>query len=141
SAEEVARLSRELQETRSQLAESRRQIEELRQGLAELRQQVQANRPLGAEATVAAEPTVAAADQDVGFLSAKVAELHQDKVESASKYPVKLSGLVLFNVYRNSASVDIQDLPSLAFPTFPWSPDGCVGATKRQTVPVVQATG
>src|SRR5258707_9135285 len=72
SAGELARVSRELQETRSQLAESRQEIEELRHGLAELRQQVQANRPLGTEATVAAEPTVAAADQDVGFLSAKV---------------------------------------------------------------------
>jgi hypothetical protein len=134
-------VKRELQETRSQLAESQRQIEELRQGLAELRNQVRANHPLADEAPSASEPTVAAADQDVGFLAAKVAELHQDKVESASKYPVKLSGLVLFNAYRNSGSLDIQDLPSLAFPTFPGSPDGSTGATLRQTLLGVDATG
>ena len=43
SAEELARLKRELQETRSGLADSRREIEELRQGLQELRDQLQAN--------------------------------------------------------------------------------------------------
>ena len=141
SAEELARVSRELQETRSQLAESRKQIEELRQGLAELRSQVQAAHPSASEAQPTGEPTVAAADQDVGFLAAKVAELHQDKVESASKYPVKLSGLVLFNAYRNSGSLDIQDMPSLAFPTFPGSPNGNIGATLRQTLLGVDATG
>ena len=130
SSEELARVKRELQETRSQLAESQRQIDELRQGLTELRNQVQASHPPASEAPSTPEPTVAAADQDMGFLAAKVAELHQDKVESASKYPVKLSGLVLFNAYRNSGSLDIQDLPSLAFPTFPGSPDGSTGARR-----------
>ncbi len=141
TAGEFARVSRELQETRSQLSESRQQIEELRQGLAELRQQMQANRPAVTEAAAATEPTVASADQDVGFLAAKVAELHQDKVESASKYPVKLSGLVLFNAYRNSGSLDMQDMPNLAFPSFPGSPNGSVGATMRQTLLAVDATG
>jgi hypothetical protein len=141
NAEDLARVSRELQETRSELAESRRQIEQLRQGLTDLRTQVQASHPSSNEPLPSGEPTVAAADQDVGFLAAKVAELHQDKVESASKYPVKLSGLVLFNAYRNGGSLDIQDMPSLAFPTFPGSPDGSVGATLRQTLLGVDATG
>jgi hypothetical protein len=141
SAEELARVSRELQDTRSQLAESQRQIEELRQGLTELRNQVEASHPAGSVPPPSGEPTVATADQDVGFLAAKVAELHQDKVESASKYPVKLSGLILFNTYRNSGSLDIQDLPSLAFPTFPGRPGGSVGATFRQTLLGIGATG
>jgi len=140
-AEELARVSRELKETRSELVESRRQIEELRLGLEELRNQTQSNHPSGNETPGSAEPSVAAADQDVGFLAAKVAELHQDKVESASKFPVKLSGLVLFNPYRNSGSFDIQDLPSLAFPTSPGFADGSIGATLRQTVLGIDATG
>jgi len=141
SAEELARLGRELEETRSELAASRRQIDELRRGLEELRNQVQANHPSGNEAPPTTEPSAAVADQDVGFLAAKVAELHQDKVESASKYPVKLSGLVLFNAYRNSGSLDMQDLPSLAFPSSPGFPNGSVGATLRQTVLGIDATG
>lgn len=145
NADEIVRLKRELQETRSGLADSRREIEELRQSLKELRDQVQGNRTFASEPATppapTAEPTAASADQDVGFLAAKVNELHQDKVESASKYPVKLSGLVLFNAYRNSGALDIQDLPSLAFPSFPGFPDGSAAATLRQTMLGISATG
>src|SRR6476660_7270514 len=97
---DIARLSQQLQQTRSELADSKRQIEELRQSVEELRRQVQPGHP-AEPAPASAEPTVSAADQDVGFLAAKVAEMHQDKVESASRYPVKLSGLILFNSYWN----------------------------------------
>jgi hypothetical protein len=141
SPQELARVSRELQETRSELAESRQQIKELRRDLDALREQVQANHSSENETSTSVEPTAAAADQDVGFLAGKVSELHQDKVESASKYPVKLSGLVLFNSYRNSGSLDIEDLPSLAFPRAPGSPNGSIGATLRQTVLGIDATG
>jgi hypothetical protein len=141
SAEELARVTRELQETRSEIADSRRQIEQLRQALEELRNQVQANHPSGNEEPRSVEPSAAIADQDASFLAAKVAELHQSKVESASKYRVKLSGLVLFNSYRNSGSLDMQDLPSLAFPSSPGFPEGSIGATLRQTVLGIDATG
>jgi hypothetical protein len=158
SAEELARLKRELQQTQSELADSKQQIQELRNGLEELRKQVQANATTGAQSpgaatstsvapaqegqpTNTAEPTVAAADQNPSFLAAKIAELHQDKVESASRYPVKLSGLVLFNSYWNRGSVDIQDLPNLTFPTPPGFANGNVGATMRQTLLGVDATG
>jgi hypothetical protein len=144
--DELSRIKRELQETRSELADSRREIEELRQGLQELRSQVQGNHAVagnaaGVDASATGEPTVETADQDVGFLAAKVAELHQDKVESESKYPVKVSGLVLLNAYRNGGALDIQDLPSLAFPTTPGFPDGNIGATLRQTVLGISASG
>jgi len=143
--QELARVGRELQETRAELKESRRQIEELRQGLEELRGQVQANAgpAVPTEAAVVppvpaqpapAEPTVSAADQDPAFLSAKVAELHQDKVESKSKYPVRISGLVLFNAYGNHGVLDAQDLPSLAYPGGSYISAGGVGGTLAQTL-------
>ena len=142
SAGELARVSRELQQTRSELAESRRQIEELRQGLEELRNLVQANHPPANEPPNGAEPSTSNADQDASYLAAKVTELHQDKVESASNNTlVKLSALVLFNSYRNSGSFDIADLPSLTFPRSPGGSKGSVGATLRQTVLGIQATG
>jgi len=151
-AQELARVSRELKETRSELMESRRQIEELRRGLETLRSQVQGSQSTEATAgneTAASgepsapngDPTVASADQNISFLAAKVAELHQDKVESTSKFPVKVSGLVLFNAYRNSGTMDIQDLPNLTFPNFPGSSDGSIGGTLRQTILGVDATG
>jgi len=138
---DVNQLSQELQQTRADLAESKRQIEELRQSLEALRKQVEAGRPAEAAPVAASEPTVAAADQDTSFLAAKIAEMHQDKVESTSKYPVKISGLVLFNSYWNKGIVDIQDLPNLALPSFPGAPLPGVGATLRQTMLGIDARG
>ena len=137
---DVAQLSQQLQQTRAELNDSKRQIEELRQSLEELRRQVQSGHPEPAAQNVS-EPSASAADQDVGFLAAKIGELHQDKVESASKYPVKLSGLILFNSYWNKGFLDIQDLPSLALPSFPGAPAPSVGATLRQTTLGINAAG
>ena len=138
---DVAQLGRELQQTRTELAESRREIQELRQSLEELRRQVQGESSNSPASASTSEPTTAAADQDVGFLAAKVSELHQDKVESASKYPVKLSGLILFNSYWNNGIVDTQDLPSMALPKFPGAPTPGTGATLRQTMLGIDANG
>lgn len=154
--DELSRVSRELKETRAELQDSRKQIDDLRKDLEALRNQVQAGQSVANQsmanqsptvtnpaqpAPAADEPTTAAADQDTSFLAAKIAELHQDKVESASKYPVKLSGLILFNSYWNSGSFDIADLPSLAFGRAPGSPQGNIGATLRQTMLGIQANG
>jgi hypothetical protein len=136
--EELARLNRDLQQTRSELNDSRREIQELRKSLEELRTQVQGK---AEETAPVQEPTASTADQDLGFLAAKVSELHQDKVESAGKYPVKVSGLVLFNAYSNRGSLDIQDLPNLAFPSTAGFSNGSTGMTMRQTVLGVEASG
>jgi hypothetical protein len=138
---DVAQLSQELQQTRADLAESKRQIEELRQSLEALRKQVETGHTTEAAPAAAPEPTAAAADQDASFLAAKIAEIHQDKVESASKYPVKISGLVLFNSYWNKGTLDIQDLPSLALESYPGAPSPGIGATLRQTTLGVEAHG
>ncbi len=141
SVQELARVSRELKETQSQLKDARQQIEDLRKNMDELRSLVQASRAAANPAAATPEPSVATADQDPSFLAAKIAELHQDKVESTSKYPVKLSGLILFNSYWNRGTLDVQDLPSLAFPQFPGSPAASVGATLRQTLLGLEVTG
>ncbi|HEX4427489.1 MAG TPA: hypothetical protein VH079_18960 [Terriglobales bacterium] len=141
SAEELARVSHELQETRSELADSRRQIEELRKGLEELRSQMQGAQSSANVTFPSADPTTAAADEDVNFLAAKVNEIHQDKVESGSKYPVKLSGLILFNSYLNNGNLDLQDLPNLAFPKTPGVANGSLGATLTQTLLGLNVTG
>jgi hypothetical protein len=140
NSEEISRISHELEITRADLAESQRQLEELRRDMEELRKQFRPPQPVLAEMSIT-EPTVATADQDVSFLSAKVSELHQDKVESASKYPVKISGLVLFNSYVNGGSVAADDLPVLAFPISPGSPNGSIGATLSQTLLGIEAKG
>jgi len=129
---DVARMERDLQETRLQLAESQRQIEELRRQVEDLRHQMSSGQDLRTEES--SEPTTAAADQNPSFLAAKIAELHQDKVESTSKYPVKISGLILFNSYVNAGNVGAADLPVLAFSREPGSANGSIGATLSQTL-------
>ena len=138
-APDLALMKKELQETRSELADFLRQIQQLQVQVKELRDELQKN-PLD-DPPSAGEPTVDAANQDPSFLAAKIDELHQDKVESASKFPVKLSGLVLFNSYVNSGALDAQDLPSLAFQNAPGQPEGSIGATLSQTLIGIQARG
>ncbi len=50
-------------------------------------------------------------NQDV--LEGKVNDQYQTKVESGSKYRVRLSGIALFNLYENRGTVENQDFPQL----------------------------
>ena len=72
-------------------------------------------------------------EEDQQLLQAKVDEQHQTKVEGASKYRVKLSGIALFNLFGNSGTVDNQDVPNLALPRGQVSTGGSIGATVRQS--------
>ncbi len=145
SATELAHLRADLDQTRAQLADSMQRMNDLRKRVDELQQKLAdkapdpSAQPLDGAQT--GTPTAAEADQDAQFLAAKVNEMHQDKVESGSKYPVKLSGLILFNAFSNSGTVDLADLPNLAFQTSAGTPNGSIGATLRQTLIRIDATG
>ena len=136
---DVTRLSQELRDTQAALAEAQQQIKELRRDLDEVRHQVAGTSQTNQNSS--ATPTTAQADQDPAFLAAKIAEIHQDKVESSSKYPVKVSGLILFNSYLNAGSVTAADVPILVFPRAPGSPNGSIGATLSQTILGVEVKG
>ncbi len=66
----------------------------------------------------------------------EIATLDQEKVESDSKYPVKISGLILFNAFTNSAGVDLPATPTLAL-----GGQGSTGASVRQTLFGIDARG
>jgi hypothetical protein len=72
-------------------------------------------------------------DEEYQLLSGKVDDQYQTKVESASKYRVRLSGIVLMNLASNQGVVDSIDLPTLAYPRQPGGSGGSVGATLRQS--------
>lgn len=137
-AEDIKSIAQQLQETRSALAEAQQEIQQLRHDLDEVRQQVKVEPAPDADS---AAPTTAAADQDPTFLAAKISELHQDKVESSSKYPVKISGLILFNSFLDAGNVAASDLPILAFPRPAASANGSIGATLSQTLLGIDAKG
>jgi len=72
--------------------------------------------------------------EDQQLLSDKVNEQYQTKLESASKYRVRFSGIVLFNLYGNSGYPDNHDVPTWALKPDPMDSPGSVGGTLRQSI-------
>jgi hypothetical protein len=66
----------------------------------------------------------------------QIATHEQTKVETESKYPLKVSGLLLFNTYVNTRQVDIPPNPTYAF-----AGSGSTGFSLRQTVLGLDARG
>jgi hypothetical protein len=66
----------------------------------------------------------------------QIATLDQVKVGTDSKYPVKISGLILVNGFVNTSQVDIAAAPATAVPGA-----GNTGASLRQTVLGIDARG
>ena len=56
----------------------------------------------------------ASLEEEYQLLSGKVDDQYQTKVESASKYRLRLSGIVLMNLVSNQGWVDNIDIPTLA---------------------------
>jgi hypothetical protein len=77
------------------------------------------------------EERVASLEESSQLLNSKVDDQYQTKVESASKYRVRLSGLVLLNLFNSHGATDNQDFPS--FVTGPSTGTGSFGATMRQS--------
>ena len=75
----------------------------------------------------------ASLDEEYQLLSGKVDDQYQTKVESASKYRVRLSGIVLMNLVSNQGVVDSIDLPTLAYARPPGDSGGSFSATLRQS--------
>lgn len=75
------------------------------------------------------------------LLKSKVDDQYQTKVESASKYRVRLSGMALLNVFSNRGSVDNQDIPRLAKERGPLDSNAAFGATVRQSMIGLDVSG
>lgn len=123
---EITRLREELQSSRAAESNSQNAVDE--------------QSPRYADTAQLAHRVNQVAD-DEQLLSAKVDEQYQTKVESASKYRVRLSGIVLFNLFGNGGSVDNQDVPTWAQPSAPGSSAGSVGGTLRQSIIGLEAFG
>jgi hypothetical protein len=75
----------------------------------------------------------ASLDEEYQLLTGKVDEQYQTKVESASKYRLRISGIVLMNLFSNQGVVDNIDIPSIAYARPSGSSGGSFGATLRQS--------
>lgn len=81
---------------------------------------------------------VAALEETTQLLNSKLDDQYQSKIESASKYRVRLSGIVLLNLFSNRGQTDNIDFPS--FVTGP-NQGGNFGATLRQSEIGLEAFG
>jgi hypothetical protein len=84
---------------------------------------------------------LATLEEQYQLLTGKVDEQYQDKVESASKYRVRLSGIVLLNLFSNVGTVRNLDIPIFAEPTPRGSSGGSFGGTLRQSQLGVEVFG
>jgi hypothetical protein len=148
--QKIQQLTDAMAKTQAQLEESQRELATMRQQLSALQREMSQN---GAETTMTAsapgsspaaaqeEPeSTAGAIQDLrerqAIVESEIATQAQSKVESESKYPVKLTGLLLMNGFVNTTGVDMATTPSLVI-----GGSGSAGASVRQTILGVDASG
>lgn len=72
-------------------------------------------------------------EESTQLMGSKIDEQYQTKVETATKYRARLSGIVLMNAFRNAGSSDNLDFPNYAQPIPAGNPRASLGATLRQT--------
>lgn len=100
--------------------------------------------PSTSGATATAQSTddrIAQLEEDMAVANARIKEQNQTKVESSSKYRVRLSGLALFNLFANRGMVDNQDVPQIAKPDGLFSSSGTFGGSLRQSQIGLEAFG
>ena len=154
---QVRELRTALEQMRTENAQSRAEMQELRQELQETRKllaplavanaasssQASAASALQPSNTPAAAAPASSADlgsrvqkleESTQLLGSKIDEQYQTKVESAAKYRVRLSGIVLMNAFHNVGASDNLDLPDYAEPpAAPGLAQTSFGATLRQS--------
>jgi hypothetical protein len=145
--EQVRNLNGAMARAQAQLEQSQRQLDDMRKQLAELERELAQTEPgTTPYPAVSAPPAAAPPSADSAILEAirerqeveeaQIATHEQTKVESASKYPVKVTGMLLFNGFVNTRAVDMASTPTVAYPG-----PGSTGATMRQTILGVDANG
>jgi hypothetical protein len=127
---------------RQELIDSRNQMQAMRAELGELRRELGDKNISETDTAVSALRSSVQQLQDTSeILQAEVKQDDQTKVETASKFPVRISGSVLFTSLSNSGSTDNIDVPIVALPAQPNLPHGSLSATARQTILGLDATG
>ena len=128
-------LGQALTQTQKKLEESREEIQALHSQLDALRTEKTA------DAAQALNQDVGAMREQQDAMQAEIKQHDQTKVETFSKYPLRLSGLILFNAFSNAGVVDDALVPSVALARVPGASHGSSGANLRQTLLALDATG
>src|SRR5271167_3285437 len=140
----LGELQSQVQELKQMVLQLQQETSASRAEISKLRQELQAqhfdtyaaagsaDQPAGSAAQL--EQQVQHLSEDEQLLSEKADQQYQTKLESASKYRVRFSGIVLFNMFANSGYPDNQDLPTWIQRPDPMDTPGSVGGTLRQSI-------
>jgi len=154
----VLELRQQIRELQAAVTEIRSEAQQYRAETTQLRRELQAVRTASVQGNPAAsegaagttyDPAAAASrteeqedhkmqhaatlEEEYQLLSGKVDEQYQTKIESASKYRMRLSGIVLLNLFSNVGTVDNADIPSIVYDRPPGASGGSFGGTLRQS--------
>ncbi len=91
-----------------------------------------------------AEDRIGKLEEDQQVMEGKINDQYQTKVESGSKYRLRLSGIVLLNLFENRGTLDNEDFPSFAESQQlqePFASPGAFGGSLRQSQITLQAFG
>ena len=155
---QVRELRAVIEQMRTENAQSRAEMRELRQELQDTRKllapltastnvspsSAATESTLSSEHPATAATPVSPAAADLGsrvqrleestqLLGSRINEQYQTKVETASKYRTRLSGIVLMNAFHNVGASDNLDFPEYAQPAMPGTSQTSFGATLRQS--------
>jgi len=154
--QEVTELSTLILELRSEMTKSREEIRDLRLELQRSRDTLAAgsgatsgqdplpqDRPLETpdESNLRPEQRLTLLEENQRLLSDRLEEQYQTKVESASRYRTKLTGIVLLNAFRNDGRVENIELPGLALRPSATDTGGTFGITALQSAVGFEAYG
>ena len=150
-AARLAELERRLNDVTNNLAQTQQVLEKSLAEIQQLRGQLESLRTQTASAAQQAASTqlvavtrsndIESIREEQAAMQAEIKQHDQTKVETVSKYPVRISGLALFNAFSNAGVVDNVELPTLALPRFSGSSHGSAGATLRQTLLTIYGEG
>jgi hypothetical protein len=153
--EQILELCSALRLMRAEVSEARSEVVELRQDLKSAREQLvaikselpqttihgqaEASTVLSAGASREAQgpqldARISKTEEEQQLLSAKVDDQYQSKVESGSKYRVRLSGMALFNAFTTRGATNNFDVPDYATPHYGSESNAGFGATARQSL-------
>jgi regulator of replication initiation timing len=141
-AEAVQELRAQVQQLQAAVAEIKSEASQYRAESQELRHQLESMRAGNVPAQTNAESATGAAsveqrisslEETAQVLQSESKTQYQSKVESASRYRARISGLVLLNVFSNRSRVDNQDVPTYAAPRDSYDAKSSFGATLRQS--------
>jgi regulator of replication initiation timing len=142
-ARHIDELSSKIDSMRQQLTESQNEMEAMRAEIEGLRSQLAAKNEgeEAAQTAMSLRSDVQQLEERSDVMESEIRTHDQTKVESASKYPVRVTGTVLFTSAALSGRTDDVDLPIVAMPQMPGEPSGSLSATARQSIVGVDATG